>query len=70
MLSLDFHCKENRRAVPVQGLVTSDYGIQEFGVTVYGVQHVLRVLVGLQELPWKDQQTLSEDGRGQQWPNL
>ena len=47
MVSLYFHRKENEGTVwfPVRnvhpGLVTSDNGVQEFGVTVFGLQHVL-----------------------------
>ena len=34
------------RVVPIHpGLVTSDYGVHEVGVTVCGVQHVLGVRV-------------------------
>ena len=48
VLSSDFHCKQNDgfRGVPIHpGLITSDYGVQEVGVTVCGVQHVLGVRV-------------------------
>ena len=51
MLLSDFHWKENDgfRVIPVHpGLVTSDYGIHEVGVTVCGVQYVhqLTLLTG------------------------
>ena len=42
MLSLDFDCKENDGLWVVTihpGLITSNYGVHEVGVTVYGVQH-------------------------------
>ena len=48
MLSTDFHCKENGgfRVVPVHpGLVTSDCGVHEVGVAVWGVRHVLSVQI-------------------------
>ena len=48
MLLSDSHCKGNDGilVVPVNpGLVTSDYGVHEVGVTVCGVQHVLGVQV-------------------------
>ena len=47
MLASDFHRKENEfRIVPIHpGLVTSDYGVHEVGVTVFGAQHVLGVRI-------------------------
>ena len=52
------------RVVPVHpGLVTSYYGVQEVGVTVFGVQHVLAVrirlgnqIVPLISLQWKSEE--------------
>ena len=47
MFSSDFHWKENDEfhVVPVHpGLVISDYGAHEVGVTVCGLQHVLWVM--------------------------
>ena len=59
MLSSDFHFKENDglRDVPVHpGLVTSDYGVHEVGVTVSGVQHVMgvRVRPGTRNFPYNE----------------
>jgi hypothetical protein len=49
VLLSDFHCKENDkrfgiRVVPVDpGLVISDYGVHEVGITVCAVQHILGI---------------------------
>ena len=45
------------RVIPVNpGLVTSDYGVYEVGVTVYVVQHVLGVWVrpGIHDFPYNE----------------
>ena len=62
MVSSDFHSKENDgfRVLSVHpGLVTSDYGVHEVGVTVCRVQHVLGVQVrsGARYFPYNESPT-------------
>ena len=56
MLLLDFYCKENDGTISFlgrtihKGLVTSDYGVHEVGVTVCAVQKVWVTVCGVQHV--------------------